>query len=481
MKSETWLSIAAAGKLATPPMHRPQPDILQNLRHELSNGRMWLDRTVVLAYAAIAGLSVVSFTFLTNLAFAYFERVYHWQGGWAVLLWVPAWTAAIVWATRRFAPTTAGSGIPQVIAALDPAVSEQERSVFVSLRLTVAKLVLGAASFFAGLSVGREGPSVQIAAGVMQHARRWLGPQSGISDHALLVAGGAAGIAAAFNAPLAGVLFAIEELSRRLESRSSGLIITGIVLAGLIGVSFFGNRSYYGVIVVPELNWNALVPGLLVVLACGALGGLFAKVMAASLTGAPERLNLLRARFPIRFAAAGGLMLAVMGLATGGATFGAGSEAVQDMLRGEADVPSMYVTLKFMATWLTAWCGVPGGIFAPSLSIGAGVGHNVSLFMGADIAPALIAIGMAAFLAAVTQAPLTAFIIVMEMIDGHALVLSLMAAAMLASLISRLIARPLYETLALHMVAVLKAAPAPSSPVAPEPVEAEKPAPPTAP
>ncbi len=442
-------------------MHRPQPDILQNLRHELSNGRMWLDRTVVLAYAAIAGLSVVSFTFLTNLAFAYFERVYHWQGGWAVLVWVPAWTAAIVWATRRFAPTTAGSGIPQVIAALDPAVSEHQRSVFVSLRLTVAKMVLGAGSFFAGLSVGREGPSVQIAAGVMQHARRWLGPQSGISDHALLVAGGAAGIAAAFNAPLAGVLFAIEELSRRLESRSSGLIITGIVLAGLIGVSFFGNRSYYGVIVVPELNWNALAPGLLVVLVCGALGGLFAKVMAASLTGAPERLNLLRARFPIRFAAAGGLMLALMGLATSGATFGAGSETVQHMLAGEADVPSMFVTLKFMATWLTAWCGVPGGIFAPSLSIGAGVGHNVSLFMGADIAPALIAIGMAAFLAAVTQAPLTAFIIVMEMIDGHALVLSLMAAAMLASLISRLIARPLYETLALHMVATLKAAPGP--------------------
>lgn len=153
-------------------------------------------------------------------------------------------------------------------------------------------------------------------------------------------------------------------------------------------------------------------------------------------------------------------MIAVMGLVTGGATFGAGSEAVQHMLRGEADVPSMYVTLKFMATWLTAWCGVPGGIFAPSLSIGAGVGHNVSLLMGADIAPALIAMGMAAFLAAVTQAPLTAFIIVMEMIDGHELVLSLMAAAMLASLISRLIARPLYEILAMHMVAVLGTPPA---------------------
>ena len=445
-------------------MHHHQPDILQNLRREFSSGRLWLDRTVVLAYAAMAGLSVVAFTLLTNQAFAYFQRVYHWHGGWAVLVWVPVWSAAIVWATRRFAPTTTGSGIPQVIAALDPAVAEGERSYFVSLRLTLAKMVLGSAGFLAGMSVGREGPSVQIAAGVMRHARRWLGPHSGISDHALLVAGGAAGIAAAFNAPLAGVLFAIEELSRKLESRSSGLIITGIVLAGLIGVSFFGNHSYYGVIVVPALDWNALAPGLMVVLACGVLGGLFAKVMAASLTGAPERLNGLRARFPVRFAAAGGLMIAVMGLATGGATFGAGSEAVQHMLAGHADVPAFYVTLKFMATWITAWCGVPGGIFAPSLSIGAGVGHNVSLLMGSDIAPALIAMGMAAFLAAVTQAPLTAFIIVMEMIDGHALVLSLMAAAMLASLISRLIAKPLYETLATHMVAVFKTPAAPETP-----------------
>jgi H+/Cl- antiporter ClcA len=125
------------------------------------------------------------------------------------------------------------------------------------------------------------------------------------------------------------------------------------------------------------------------------------------------------------------------------------------MLAGQADVPSFYVTLKFIATWLAGWCGVPGGIFAPSLSIGAGVGLNVSQLMGPDIAPALIAMGMAAFLAAVTQAPLTAFIIVMEMVDGHALVLSLMASAMLASLVSRMISRPLYETLSQHMIATL--------------------------
>ncbi len=428
------------------------PDFLQNLNRELKDVRSWVDRSIVLAYAAVAGLSVVAFTMLAEKAFAVFEKIFHWQGGWLVLLWMPCLTAGIVWVTRRFAPGAAGSGIPQVSVALDARITPAQRGRFVSLRLSVAKIFLSSAGFLAGLSIGREGPSVQVAAGVMQHAQRWLKHQSRITGYALLIAGGAAGIAAAFNAPLAGVVFAIEELSRKLESMSSGLVIAAIVLAGLMGVSFFGNLSYFGRIQVPTLGWTAIGPSLLVVVLCGALGGLFAKLMAMSLTQPQQRLNQWRARFPIRFAAVLGLALAVMGLATGGATFGSGSEQVQHMLSGDANTPAIFVTLKFIATWLSAWTGAPGGIFAPSLSIGAGVGQNISVWVAPELAPALIAMGMAAFLAAVTQAPLTAFIIVMEMIDGHSMVLSLMTAAMLASLISRMLARPLYETLAEFMV-----------------------------
>ena len=428
-----------------------EPDFLQNLRGELSNGRLWLERAVVLAYAVAAGASVVGFTLLSDHAFALFQSL-HARYPWAVFLWTPALTAAIVWLTRRYFPGAAGSGIPQVMAALDPGLPPSARGRFVSLRLTLAKVGLSSAGFLAGLSIGREGPSVQVAAGVMQHAQRWLRPGTGLNSHALLVAGGAAGIAAAFNAPLAGVVFAIEELSRKLESRSSGLIITAIVLAGLVAVSTFGNLSYFGVIRVPHLGWDAALPGLAVTLCCGVLGGVFARLLAASLTGSPDRFSQWRARYPVRFAAAGGLVIACIGTVTGGATFGAGSHAVKDMLAGGADVPALYVALKFVATWLTAWCGVPGGIFAPSLSIGAGIGHNLAWWMGGDIAPALIAMGMAAFLAAVTQAPLTAFIIVMEMVDGHAMVLSLMAASMLACLVSRMLTRPLYGVLAGFMV-----------------------------
>ena len=434
-----------------PPPHS-QAGLLQNLRREFADGRTWLERAVVLAYAAAAGLAVVGFTLLAEFAFEQFTRLQSFNR-WSVLLWTPLCTAAIVWLTRRFAPGAAGSGIPQVIAALDSDMPPQARPRFVSLRLSAAKVLLSSAGLLAGLSVGREGPSVQVAAGVMAHAQRWLAPGR-IPVHALLVAGGAAGIAAAFNAPLAGIVFAIEELSRKMESRSSGLIIAAIVLAGLMGVSAFGNLAYFGVIRVPALHWNALAPGVLVVLASGVLGGLFAKLLAVSLTGGGGRLGQLRAACPVRFAAGCGLAVAGIGLVSDGATFGAGSDAVKHMLAGHADLPPLYSLLKFAATWLTAWSGVPGGIFAPSLSIGAGVGHDVALIAGnAELAPARIAIGMAAFLAAVTQAPLTSFIIVMEMVDGHAMVLSLMAGAMLASLISRLMAPPLYETLARHMVA----------------------------
>lgn len=432
------------------PMNK-EPNFLDQLSFELSSWRIWMDRVVVLVYAIVAGLFVVGFTLASDWVFEAFLHLYQWQPA-LVLLTGPLITAAIVWATLRFFPGAGGSGIPQVKAALHPALPIEQQSLFVSIRLTVAKIGLGVAGLAAGLSVGREGPSVQVAAGVMQHARRWLSPNTTIDGHALLVAGGAAGIAAAFNAPLAGVVFAIEELYGRLESRASGVIIAAIVLAGLVAVSAFGNLSYFGVIRVRQLGWNALGPGLAVALLSGLAGGLFARLMSASLTGAPERINRWRACHPVLFAAIVGLVVAVIGLVTGGVTFGSGSEAVKQMLLGHQELTPLYTALKFVATWLTAWCGVPGGIFAPSLSIGAGIGNGVAQMAGAELGPALIALGMAGFLAAVTQAPLTAFIIVMEMVDGHSMVLSLMASAMLASVVSRMISRPLYDTLADHML-----------------------------
>ena len=425
-----------------------QPDFVSALRTDLADWRQWAARAVVLLYAAAAGLSVVALTWLSEHALQGFASLRQWQPM-APLLWTPAWTAALTWMTLRFAPGAAGSGIPQVMAALSPAVAVEHRSMFVSLRLSVAKTLLTAGGLLGGLAIGREGPSVQIAAGVMQHAERWLPKRSAITHQGLLVAGGAAGIAATFNAPLAGVMFAIEELTRKIEQRSSGLIIAAIVLAGLIAVSVFGNATYFGVIRVPRLELDYVLPGILVVIGCGLLGGFFSRLLHASIVGGTDRLSVWRRTHPVRFAAACGVAIAILGLASGGATFGSGYEYTRRLVEGHADMPLLYVTLRIVATWLAVWSGVPGGIFAPSLAIGAGVGNDVALLLhsGESAAP-LIALGMTAFLAAITHAPLTAFIIVMEMVDGHAMVLSLMAGALGASLVSRWLSVPLYSALA---------------------------------
>lgn len=423
-------------------------EILNAIHKEVIDWRAWTGRVLVMAFAAMAGLTVVAFTWMTELAFGAFEQVQHvyW---WSPLLWTPLCTAAIVWVMRRYAMGSAGSGIPQVMAALDGSVPPVHRSLFVSLKLTLAKMALTTWGLLAGLSLGREGPSVQIAAGVMHHARRWLPDRSQVSEHGLMMAGGAAGIAAAFNTPLGGVMFAIEELSRKPEQRSSGLLLAAIVLSGLMAVSIYGNATYFGVIKVDNLSTALLLPGLAVAMLCGLAGGLFARVLLVSIRGdSDDRFSRWRKRSPVAFAAACGLAIAVIGLASQGNTFGTGYAHSRAMLEGNDETSPFYVLLKFLATWITAWAGVPGGIFAPALSIGGALGNDVAQFIGYANAPTLIALGMAGFLAAVTQAPLTSFIIVMEMVAGHELVLSLMAVAVVASGVSRLLCVPLYGALA---------------------------------
>ena len=429
-------------------------------KKEFTDWRLWWARSVVIAVAAVAGLIVVGFTWLSERALAlFFDLRTAWW--WAPLLWTPLCTAAIVWLTRRYAAGAAGSGIPQVMAALDASVDATHRGLFVSLKLSATKIGLTAWGLLAGLSLGREGPSVQIAAGVMLAARRWLPKRSAVSAHGLLVAGGAAGIAAAFNTPLAGVMFAIEELSRVPEQRNSGLLVAAIVLAGLIAVSIHGNSTYFGVIHASGIGLSLAFPGLLVTVFSGLAGGLFSRLLIVSLGGqSVDRLSRLRQQRPVLFAAACGLAVAALGILTAGATFGSGYSPTRNILEGSETLPAIYVLLKFIATWLTAWSGVPAGIFAPSLAIGAALGNDIAMLTQYPHAPTLIALGMAGFLAAATQAPLTSFIIVMEMVDGHAMVLSLMACALVANVVSRVLSPPLYASLARMQ---LQRLPAPAS------------------
>jgi H+/Cl- antiporter ClcA len=167
---------------------------------------------------------------------------------------------------------------------------------------------------------------------------------------------------------------------------------------------------------------------------------------------------------PVVFGALCGLAIAVIGVASGGSTFGSGYSEARGLLEGHEQLSLAYPFLK-MASMVGSYLpGIPGGIFAPSLSIGAGFGNLLHMVFGSMQLTMLIALAMVGYLAAVTQAPITSFVIVMEMINGHALVISLMATSLVASRVSRLFAPPLYEALSLRY-----AAPAPQPAPATEP------------
>jgi H+/Cl- antiporter ClcA len=437
-------------------IHQLAPDFWRNLGTELTAGRQWVDRAIVLVYAGLAGLLIVALTLLSDVASTLFNQLQHAHAyaRYAPLLWTPALTVGLLWWTRRYAPGAMGSGIPQVVRALDDSLTREQRQWLVSLRLSLHKIGLVVGGLLAGLSIGREGPSVQVGAGVMAHARRWLSPRSGIDEHDLMAAGAAAGIAAAFNTPLGGIVFALEQLSRRRSAAHSTLVITCIVLSGLVAVSVFGNQTYFGTLRVQNLQWSLMLPGLLVALTCGLAGGLFSRLVVLSAKGTADRVIRLRASHPFRFAAACAFIVAAIGIVTNGATAGAGYATTRALLEGQTELPGVYTLLKFCATWISASIGVPAGVFAPLLSIGAGIGHDVALVtgVGKEAAIPLLALGMVGFLAAATQEPITSFIIVMEMVSGHAMVLSLMASALLASGVSRLLTRPMYLELAMLLV-----------------------------
>jgi H+/Cl- antiporter ClcA len=442
-------------------------DLLTSVRRQrLTDPRAWVARVVIWLAAIAVGLAVVAFAWLSDRAYQLFAAM-HGRWFWLPLVLTPGVAAAGVWLTRRFFSGAEGGGIPQVIAAGADGVGEAAMRRLVSLRIAIGKFGLVLAALAGGLSVGREGPSVQIGACLM-HACRGLLPRGFEFDtRNLLVAGGAAGMAATFNTPLAGIVFAIEQLARRFEERTNGVLIAAIVWAGLVSLALLGNYTYFGRLYVGAVTFS-VVPVLLGAgVVCGLAGGLFGRLLLWGGARVPW-LARLQAHHPLFFAGACGLGVAALGLATAGATFGGGYETTRDMLAGTIGTPWYYSIGRFAATLLSTLSGMPGGIFAPSLAVGAGIGANL-----APLAPpavgvaAVIALCMAAYLAAVTHAPLTSFIVVMEMVDGHEMVLPLMAAATIASLVARLVSPPLYETLAERMLAAMaEAGTAASAPTA---------------
>lgn len=385
-----------------------------------------------LGSAVLVGLIALLFADIADRANTLFHEVYN-RYRWLPLIVTPLGFAGIVWLTNRFAPLARGSGIPQVMAATKN--PEAALSTFVSARAAIAKFFLTTTALLVGASVGREGPTVQIAAAIMGRMHRLMHIPIRSSVY---IAGGAAGVAAAFNTPLAGVAFAIEELAAAYEQRMTLLVMAAVLIAGMVSLGLAGDYIYFGAMRQTLGVSQAIIAAPIVGVAGGVAGGLFSRLMLAAGTTSVAPMAWLRAR-PVVFAMGCGLVVAIVGTLTG-LTWGTGYETARGIVEGDA-APAWFGAAKFTTTLATAVSGLPGGIFAPSLSIGAGIGDLLRAIFPTYPPGTIVLLGMVAYFTGVVRAPLTAVIIISETTASRGLMMPLLGSALIADFAAQFVCK----------------------------------------
>jgi len=407
----------------------------------------WRRNAVFILGACLVGLVSAGFAWGADLAqkFFYDARA---ANPWLVIpLTVTGFVLAAA-ATARWFPTSRGSGIPQVIAARRSPTLER-RAELIGGKVTLWKIVLTLLGLAFGASIGREGPTVQVGACIMFV----LGSYAGLrKPQGLVLAGAAAGIAAAFNTPLAGIMFAIEEMAKSYEKRISGLIIAAVVVAGAVSATLLGNYKYFGHAVITTGFSRAMVYAVICGIPCGLAGTFFSWALLG--IGKIYRRLVNQTSFggkrflPYLFPALCGLVVAVSGLMTAGYANGTGYEQTKLALETGQAMPLWFGPLKLLATLASSASGMPGGLFSPSLSVGAGLGSFIATFVPSSDLSTIMLLSTAAYFAAVVQSPLTAFVIVTEMTVSNDLLVPLLATTFIAAGISNFLTRePLYHAL----------------------------------
>ncbi len=390
---------------------------------------------------------------------------------WVFFLLMPGALMLVLFLRDRVFQGTDGTGIPQTIAALKLGPGEV-RDRLLSPRVAIGKVFLTVIGLFSCLSIGREGPSVQFGACMMHLISKWGNFPQHLIERGLILGGGAAGIAAAFNAPIAGVIFAFEEIGRAFDKRNLGTILRTVVVACLVAMSVLGDYFFYGNFapVIGAGEFLSISPwfGVCIIgVVGGALGGLFSRLLLRVMPWVSAQIR----RSFWKVAMVIGLLSAILAAMSGGATLNGGRDQAAAILATSSpeylttlDVEDAgrlveindncgvgYPVLRAGASFLALVTGIPGGLFDPSFSVGAGLGKwSAPLFSGLGLSPlSVVLLFIVAYFSGVVQSPITACVILVEMTGLIAFTLPMAAAAVIAYEISRQICPDaLYEALA---------------------------------
>lgn len=392
-------------------------------------------------------------SFLTGLVAVVYSMIFGWAEDvtssilhgekWLLFIVTPLCFVISWWLVNKYAPFARGSGIPQVMAAIQLANPKQNHLVkgFLSLRIIIVKIISSAFMVMGGGVIGREGPTIQIASSVFESINNMLPswwPK--ISRKNVIVAGAASGLAAAFNTPLGGIVFAVEELAKTHISYFRTALFTAVILAGLTAQGLAGPYLYLG---YPNLqNLTAFV--FVGIIAVGVIAGMGGAYMGRAILQLLAFMKSVKKSNRIFYVICFALIIASFGYFLGSDAIGSGKEVMTSTLFTEDKYVHWYTPIvRGFGQLFSFSTGGAGGIFAPSLSVGASIGSVMAQWM--ELSPSntnmLILAGMVAFLTGVTRSPFTSAILVLEMTDRHNVIFHLMLAGMLAGAAATLIDR----------------------------------------
>ena len=395
--------------------------------------------------------------------FAYGEELLHkildWHL-WMIFLIAPAGFVLSWLIVQKFAPLSRGSGIPQVMAAVELANPKENYLIknLLSFKILLVKIISSFILVTAGGAIGREGPTIQIAGSVFRKVYELLpGWWPRISKKNMILTGAAAGLSAAFNTPLGGIVFAVEELSKTHINYFKTALFTAVIIAGLTAQTLAGSYLYLG---YPKTQGVTLWIMFPIIFVSGICGILSSQLSVAMLKISRLKKKLKSQAANIIFLVISGLIIAVIAYFIIRDILGSGKDIIERVLFTENKTEAWYVPiLRMLGPALAFTSGGAGGIFAPALSAGASMG---SVFGGVmnlsdNETNVLILAGMVAFLTGITRAPFTSAILVLEMTDRHSLIFHLMLAGMMSSIFSVLVSRhSLYEELKVSFLKELR-------------------------